>query len=61
MSHYRSSSKNEQVEELPSMLEMKEERMKVLESQAKDKKKILLEGKCTITRYYYYNDIDYVI
>ena len=59
MSHYRSSSKNEQVEELPSMLEMKEKRMKVLESQAKDKKKIL--GKCTIIRYYYYNDIDYVI
>ena len=58
MSHYRSSSKNEQVEELPSMLEMKEKRMKVL---AKDKKKILLEGKCTIIRYYYYNDIDYVI
>ena len=38
-------SKNEQVEELLSMLEMKEERMKELESQIEDKKKILLEGK----------------
>ena len=52
-------SKNEQVEELQSMLEMKEERM--LESQIEDTKKILLEGKCTINRYCYYNDIHYVM
>ena len=50
MSHYRSSSKNEHGEELLSMSEMKEEWMKVLESQTKDKKQILLDGKCTITR-----------
>ena len=41
-------SKNEQVEELQSMLEMKEKRIKLLETQTEDKKKILLEGKCTI-------------
>ena len=38
-------SKNEQVEELQSMLEMKAERMKVLEPEIDDRKKILLEGK----------------
>ena len=48
-------------EELQSMLEMKEERIKVLESQIEDKKKILLEGKCTINRYCYYNDIHYLM
>ena len=53
-------SKNEQVEELRSMLEMKEERMKELKLQIEGKKKILLEGKCT-NRYSYYNDCDYMI
>ena len=43
------------------MLEMKEERINELESQMEDKKKILLEGKCTINIFYYYKDIDYVI
>ena len=35
-----------EAEELHSMLEMKEERIKVLETQIEDKKKIVLEGKC---------------
>ena len=37
------------------MLEMKEERIKELELQIEDMKKILIEGKCTINTYYYYN------
>ena len=44
-------SKNEQVEELQSMLEMKEEKIRVLETQIEDKKKVRLEGQCTINRY----------
>ena len=39
------ASKNEQVDELQNMLEMKEERMKELETQLTGKTKILQNGK----------------
>ena len=41
------------------MLEMKEERIKELELQIEDMKKILIEGKCTINKYNAYESVYY--